>query len=83
MEFKNVITIDNLTTESVSVKSQRVLVDNGGTFPIGDPVRTAYVKESPDELTEHVPEPYLSAILGVWGIEGAGTTENAQHSESE
>lgn len=31
MEIKNVITVDNLTTESVSVKTQRVLIEDNGT----------------------------------------------------
>ena len=43
MEIKNVITVDNLTTESVSVKTQRVLIeDNGTETALGLPSRKAY-----------------------------------------
>lgn len=67
-------TIDHLTTESVSVKKQRALEDKGVLYPLGDPVRTAYTKESISELADNIPEPFLSAVLDVWGI---GSEEKA------
>jgi hypothetical protein len=72
MEIKNVITVDNLTTESVSVKTQRVLIeDNGTETALGLPSRKAYINgdNGRSELVAEVPEPYFSAILAVWGEE--------------
>ncbi len=74
MEIKNVITVDNLTTESVSVKTQRVLIEDDGTeTALGLPSRKAYINgdSGRSELAAEVPEPYFSAILAVWGEEFA------------
>lgn len=70
MEIKNVITVDNLTTESVSVKTQRVLIeDNGTETALGLPSRKAYTNSNDGrtELAAEVQEPYFSAIIAVWG----------------
>lgn len=70
MEIKNVITVDNLTTESVSVKTQRVLIeDNGTETALGLPSRKAYANSNDGrvELKAEVQEPYFSAIIAVWG----------------
>lgn len=72
MEIKNVITVDNLTTESVSVKTQRVLIEDSGTeTALGLPSRKAYTNSNDGrtELAAEVPEPYFSAIISVWGDE--------------
>lgn len=72
MEIKNVITVDNLTTKSVSVKTQRVLIEDDGTeTALGLPSRKAYVNSADDraELKTEVQEPYFSGILAVWGEE--------------
>ena len=70
MEIKNVITVDNLTTDSVSVKTQRVLVeDNGTETALGLPSRKAYANsiDGRTELAAEVSEPYFSGIIAVWG----------------
>jgi hypothetical protein len=70
MEIKNVITVDNLTTESVSVKTQRVLIeDNDIETALGLPLRKAYTNSNDGrtELAAEVPEPYFSGIIAVWG----------------
>lgn len=75
MEIKNVITVDNLTTLSVSVKTQRVLIedngDNGTETALGLPSRKAYTNSNDGrtELAAEVQEPYFSAIISVWGDE--------------
>lgn len=72
MEIKNVITVDNLTTESVSVKTQRVLIeDDGIETALGLPSRKAYTNSNDGrtELAVEVQEPYFSAIISVWGNE--------------
>ena len=72
MEIKNVITVDNLTTDSVSVKTQRVLVEdngNGTETALGLPSRKAYANsiDGRTELAAEVSEPYFSGIIAVWG----------------
>ena len=70
MEIKNVITIDNLTTDSVPVKTQRTLVeDNGSETALGSPSRKAYINSESGrtELAAELAEPYFSAVISVWG----------------
>ena len=70
MEIKNVITIDNLTTDSVSVKTQRMLIeDDNSETALGVPSRKAYLNDENGrtELAAEVAEPYFSAVLAVWG----------------
>lgn len=70
MEIKNVITVDNLTTLSVSVKTQRVLIeDNDIETALGLPSRKAHTNSNDGrtELAAEVPEPYFSGIIAVWG----------------
>lgn len=78
MEIKNVITIDNLTADSVSVKTQRVLLENSVEYAVGNPVRTSYINntQSREELINNVPEPYCSAIIDVWGENTVSEEQN-------
>lgn len=73
MEIKNVITIDNLTAECVSVKTQKSVDMDGISYPVGEPHRRAYMNNTLDRvsLESDVPEPYLSSILNVWGTVSA------------
>lgn len=80
MEIRTTITIDNLTTESVSVKTQKILVDGNESFLLGEPSRTAYTKDQADDVKESVHEPFLSAILDVWGL---NETEESEEEENE
>lgn len=83
MEIKNVITIDNLTTDSVSVKTQRVLIeDNGSETALGSPSRKAYINSEGGraELTKEIKEPYFSAILAVWGDNATVTIDTDEES---
>ena len=63
------ITLDALTQNSVSVKTQKAIVQDGETYEIGEPHRCAYVNSlaGRKQLTAELPEPYLSAVLAVWG----------------
>ena len=81
MEITTTITIDNLTTESVSVKTQKMLVNGGESFLLGEPSRTAYTKDQADDVKESVPEPFLSAILDVWGISKADESEEEENEQ--
>lgn len=63
------ITIDALTKNSVSVKRQKTITAEGSTYEIGEPHRCAYVNSvsGRKQLAAELPEPYLSAVLAVWG----------------
>lgn len=63
------ITLDALTKNSVSVKRQKTITAEGSTYEIGDPHRCAYVNSvsGRKQLAAELPEPYLSAVLAVWG----------------
>lgn len=70
MNTKNIITLDNLTADSVSVKTQRTLLeDNNIETLLGEPHRKAYINSESgrQKLVAEVEEPYKSAILNVWG----------------
>lgn len=63
------ITLDMLTQDSVSVKKQNYTTINGKEYLIGEPWRRAYVNstEGRNEVQVEVTEPYLSAIMAMWG----------------
>ena len=65
--LKTEYVIDNLTSKSVSVKTQRYYEQ----FPLGDPHRKAYVNSSTSrlELEKEVPQTQVNAVLAVWGDE--------------
>lgn len=64
------ITLDMLTTDSVSVRSQRYTVVDGVEYPIGDPHRRAYVNSvsGRDAVVAEVPDAQKNAIMAMWGI---------------
>lgn len=63
------VTLDALTKNSVSVKRQKTITAEGSTYEIGEPHRCAYVNSvsGRKQLAAELPEPYLSAVLAVWG----------------
>ncbi len=64
-------TVDILTLNSVSIKKESFFTVDGKEYPLGEPHRKAYVNSESGraELTAEVPEPYLSAVMAVWGEE--------------
>ncbi len=58
-----------LTQDSVSVKRQRYAVVDGEEYPIGQPHRKAYInsERGRTEIQNELEEPYLSAVMAVWG----------------
>ena len=67
--MQETITIDALTKNSVSVKRQKTITAEGSTYEIGDPHRCAYANSANGrkQIAAEVPEPYLSAVMAVWG----------------
>jgi len=63
------ITLDMLTQDSVSLKKQQYMIVEGIEYSIGQPWRRAYVNSERGraEAQAEIAEPYLSAIMGVWG----------------
>ena len=63
------ITVDMLTSDSVSIKKQNFSAVDGTEYPIGEPWRKAYVNSTKGriELESEINEPYKTAILSVWG----------------
>lgn len=63
------ISLDMLTESSVSVRTQKYITDEGVEYAVGEPHRCAYVNSERGraEIAAELPEPYLSAVLAVWG----------------
>ena len=63
------ITLDMLTQDSVSLKKQQYATVDGKEYPIGEPWRRAYINsvQGRIQVQSEVTEPYLSAIMAVWG----------------
>ena len=63
------ITLDMLTETGVSVKTQKYVEDGGVEYAVGEPHRCAYVnsERGRQEITATLEEPYLSAVMAVWG----------------
>ncbi|QZY56724.1 hypothetical protein [Crassaminicella profunda] len=62
-------TIDMLTQDSVSVKTQQYTTVDGIEYPIGQPHRKAYVNSVRDrsEVQNELPTAQVNAIFSVWG----------------
>ena len=69
MEIKNKISLDALNENSVTVKTQQYIEVDGKALHVGELHAKAYInsERGREELAEEVFEPYLSAVLAVWG----------------
>lgn len=69
MEIKEKITLDMLTSKSVSVLRQRFIEIDGVETQVGGNVRNAYSNDvnSRSFLSQNLPEEYYNAIISVWG----------------
>lgn len=58
-----------LTETGVSVKTQKYVEDGGIEYAVGEPHRRAYInsERGRNEIAAELPEPYLSAVMSVWG----------------
>ena len=63
------ITIDMLTSDSVSIKRQNYIEQDGVIYAVGQPSRKAYSNSirGRAEIAQELGEPYLSAVMSVWG----------------
>lgn len=71
MEIKTRISLDVLNEYSVTVKTRQYMELEGEELNVGELHARAYANSERGraELAEEVPEPYLSAVLAVWGEE--------------
>ena len=69
MEIKEKLTLDMLTTDSVSVLRQQYITIDGTDIKVGDNVRNAYINTQTEreQLKEILPEEYYNAVMAVWG----------------
>ena len=63
------ITLDMLTQDSVSLKKEYMQEVNGKQETVGSPWRRAYANSPQGRIQaqSEIPEPYLTAIMTVWG----------------
>lgn len=71
MDIKTRISLDVLNEYSVTVKTQQYIDIEGEELNVGELHAKAYMnsERGREELAEEVSEPYLSAVLSVWGEE--------------
>lgn len=69
MDIKTRISLDVLNEYSVTVKTQKYMELEGEELNVGELHARAYANSERGraELAEEVPEPYLNAVLTVWG----------------
>lgn len=63
------ISLEMLSTDSVSVKTQTVILVEGTEYALGLPHRRAFVNSAAGrkEMQAELAEPYRSAVLQMWG----------------
>jgi hypothetical protein len=59
----------DLTVNEVSIKTQLYVEVDGANYAAGPPHRVSFVNSERGraELAAELPEPYLSAVMAVWG----------------
>lgn len=67
--MQELISLDELNQDSVSVATRKYIEEDGVKYFVGDIHRRAYVnsEEGRKEINEELSEPYLSAVMTVWG----------------
>lgn len=63
------IILDLLNKNGVSIKKQKYIVEDGIKYSAGKPWRRSYInsEEGRIQLQNELSEPYLSAVMIVWG----------------
>ncbi len=69
MKIKEEIKLELLNQDSVSIVFIKYIEYEGQKLQVGEAIRTGYVNsiQGREELKEQIKEPYLTAILAVWG----------------
>lgn len=66
---EKIVHLDELTQDKVSVVKQKVIVVENVEYPMEGIWRTAYINSERGraQVEKEIPEPYLSAIMSMWG----------------
>lgn len=69
MEIKEKITLDRLTTDSVSILKQLYTTINGKEVKVGENIRNAFMNTATERenLRDVLPADYYNAVMAVWG----------------
>ena len=69
MEIKEKITLDMLTTDSVSVLKQQYISVDGTDIRVGENVRNSFMntQSEREQLRAKLPEEFYNAVIAVWG----------------
>ena len=69
MEIKEKITLDMLTTDSVSVLKQQYISVDGTDIRVGENVRNSFTntQSEREQLRAKLPEEFYNAVIAVWG----------------
>lgn len=69
MEIKEKITLDMLTSDSVSILKQQYITIDGTDIKVGDNIRNAYMNTQTDreQLKKVLPEDFYNGVIAVWG----------------
>lgn len=69
--MSEVISIINLCKDSVTIMKQKTYTENEVVYKVGDAWCVSYINEVENRklLESEISEPYLSAILAIWGTE--------------
>ena len=67
--MKELISLDELNKDSVSVVTRKYIEEDNIKYFVGDIHRRAYInsKEGREEINNELEEPYLSAVITIWG----------------
>lgn len=67
--MNELISLDELNQNSVSVVTKKYIEEDGIKYFIGDIHRKAYINSADGrlEVKNELTEPYLSAVMSVWG----------------
>ena len=70
MEFKEKITLDMLTKDSVSVLRQKFITLNGEDVQVVGNVRNAYMNDESgrEQLRKVLSDEYYNAVMAVWEV---------------
>lgn len=69
MELKEKVTLDMLTSESVSVLKQQFITVNGVEMQVGSNERNSFsnTKEDREVLKNVLSDEYYAAVIAMWG----------------
>ena len=79
------ITLQDLDRDKVNVMRQKYIELEGTSYPIGDIFRRSYANSANErkQVQEEIAEPYLSAVMAVWGEEPTVFPEEPEIIETE